>query len=28
VTVTNTNTGKSFTAGELNRDLLNQSFGL
>jgi methenyltetrahydromethanopterin cyclohydrolase len=28
VTVTNVNTGKSFTAGDLNRALLNQSFGL
>lgn len=28
VTVTNINSGKSFSAGELNRDLLNQSFGL
>lgn len=28
VTITNTNTGKSFTAGELNHDLLSQSFGL
>lgn len=28
VTITNTNTGKSFTAGELNHDMLSQSFGL
>jgi methenyltetrahydromethanopterin cyclohydrolase len=28
VTVTNAKTGKSFTAGELNHDLLNLSFGL
>ena len=28
VIITNANTGKSFTAGELNHDLLNQSFGL
>jgi methenyltetrahydromethanopterin cyclohydrolase len=28
VTVTNTNTGKSFTAGELNKELLTLSFGL
>lgn len=28
VIITNTNTGKSFTAGELNQDMLNQSFGL
>ncbi|MBL1319859.1 MAG: methenyltetrahydromethanopterin cyclohydrolase [Methylophaga sp.] len=28
VTVTNANTGKSFTAGELNKELLTTSFGL
>ncbi|MBE9532517.1 MAG: methenyltetrahydromethanopterin cyclohydrolase, partial [Proteobacteria bacterium] len=28
VIVTNANTGKSFTAGELNKELLTTSFGL